>query len=1060
MTIYKGNTLIAGGALPSQTGKAGKYLKTDGSNVSWEEVQAGGNVDDVKVDGTSVVTNKVANIDLTTKENVSNKTTTITSSSTDTQYPSAKATFDMGQDIREVAEGKTKSYVVSDITNPVFNSQADTIQLTGTFTDINDVVHSVTDLKLGDNFYVIETDVPDRWASNVQGAIPVVPEGYTQCEYIESNMNQYIYTGIKENTDWFDTLKVVIDGYYTQAGTANVGGYNNGGQFGQSGSVWSVETVQSTISSNVRRTVTQVLSEITDTDILYLGDIEIVRRNKGASFWTTDYPLFSAYTGGSTAPNYNPASFRMYSCKMYCDDVLVRNFVPAIRDNDGEIGLWDTVTETFFENGGTQPFTYAVLPDGVTLYKLETAKVPVTDVQVNGTTIINNTVANIPYPDREASRAGVVKVHSSVTGLDLRASDGIINLVSADDYALEHKTQKWNPRYGAVTSENIDKAIMEGLGNNSLTWTDTYKTNARNTIGAQSTSDNTLTTTDKTIVGAINELDARPSVPDVDNKTIDLNADDELQTFAVLNQNDTTKGLKEWAGNEQTFNALEEIDEDTLYFVYREITELLKEFYGYPLNIANALADNLLNWKLYGNSNQDGTPTPETPVEIKSVGDKTINLLNLTETKINTLNEAKIVTKPTYAGVNQGSVWTVGSNAIFGSNAYGIIIPCVQGDTYSINIFNTSALGTYIRSTYAEMNTSGIVTKGNNSYGRTGDTIVAENTGFLCIQFAVNTTQEAVENAQIMIVEGDTIPTSYIPYGYKIPITVSGKNMWNLGDFSVADSDTRTFEGLDPNKTYNISILASADFTTTSTAWSVSPRNADGSSRGNLLYMNDYVAGQMISRTFTGAYMLRMQIAKTDFNGTLYVMLTEGNVVPTSYEPYHESITPIYLNQPLAKVGTYADYIDYENQQVVRNVGIKVLDGTESWEETTYAYYVYENGLYDAHSDIGLCSHFICTNSSSSISGKFSFGGNTSSKNGNILFSVLNKYTSLNDFKSFLASEYTAGTPVIVVYPLATQTTEPFNVPDLTMAVGTNYITTNTEVSPSDAYAKAKVSQL
>ena len=33
MTIYKGDKLIAGGALPDQSGKAGKYLKTDGSNV-------------------------------------------------------------------------------------------------------------------------------------------------------------------------------------------------------------------------------------------------------------------------------------------------------------------------------------------------------------------------------------------------------------------------------------------------------------------------------------------------------------------------------------------------------------------------------------------------------------------------------------------------------------------------------------------------------------------------------------------------------------------------------------------------------------------------------------------------------------------------------------------------------------------------------------------------------------------------------------------------------------------------------------------------------------------
>lgn len=47
------------------------------------------------------------------KENVSNKTTTLTSSSTHKQYPSAKVVYDRIQDVREVAEGKSNSYVIS-----------------------------------------------------------------------------------------------------------------------------------------------------------------------------------------------------------------------------------------------------------------------------------------------------------------------------------------------------------------------------------------------------------------------------------------------------------------------------------------------------------------------------------------------------------------------------------------------------------------------------------------------------------------------------------------------------------------------------------------------------------------------------------------------------------------------------------------------------------------------------------------------------------------------------------------------------------------------------------
>lgn len=96
-------------------------------------------------------------------EVTSNKVTTITSASTNTQYPSAKAVYDSLQlkqdtlifdytpiedsanpvtsdgiynaieDVREVAEGKTTSYVVDDTTQTEFNSQDSIIHLIGTF---------------------------------------------------------------------------------------------------------------------------------------------------------------------------------------------------------------------------------------------------------------------------------------------------------------------------------------------------------------------------------------------------------------------------------------------------------------------------------------------------------------------------------------------------------------------------------------------------------------------------------------------------------------------------------------------------------------------------------------------------------------------------------------------------------------------------------------------------------------------------------------------------------------------------------------------------------------
>lgn len=49
---------------------------------------------------------------------------------------------------------------------------------------------------------------------------------------------------------------------------------------------------------------------------------------------------------------------RIYYCKIYDDKQLVRDFIPVMTDA-GEIGLYDRVSGTFFENQGTGTLTYA-----------------------------------------------------------------------------------------------------------------------------------------------------------------------------------------------------------------------------------------------------------------------------------------------------------------------------------------------------------------------------------------------------------------------------------------------------------------------------------------------------------------------------------------------------------------------------------------------------------------------------------------------------------------------------------------------------------------------------
>lgn len=96
-----------------------------------------------------------------------NLVTSISSSSTNSQYPSAKCVYDELVNVREIAEGKTASYVCSDVTNTILNSQNDTITISSSLTDINSQTIALSDLNIGDTIYITETDVPDRWVSNI-----------------------------------------------------------------------------------------------------------------------------------------------------------------------------------------------------------------------------------------------------------------------------------------------------------------------------------------------------------------------------------------------------------------------------------------------------------------------------------------------------------------------------------------------------------------------------------------------------------------------------------------------------------------------------------------------------------------------------------------------------------------------------------------------------------------------------------------------------------------------------------------------------------------------------
>ena len=162
------------------------------------------------------------------------------------------------------------------------------------------------------------------------------------------------------------------------------------------------------------------------------------------------------------------------------------------------------------------------------------------------------------------------------------------------------------------------------------------------------------------------------------------------------------------------------------------------------------------------------------------------------------------------------------------------------------------------------------------------------------------------------------------------------------------------------------------------------------------------------------------------------------------YEPYREGIYTDGITETvtdsnsltataemLLSVGDYKDTQEVLSGSVTRNVGIKVLDGTENWTEGAASptfkatLSIVDSEKKDAQ-DM-LCSHFksIKTNITSAVQDNqcamFTPGGEAAYDK-----LVIGKYDmpNLAAWKQWLSDQYQAGTPVIIVYPLATATTE------------------------------------
>lgn len=489
---------------------------------------------------------------------------------------------------------------------------------------------------------------------------------------------------------------------------------------------------------------------------------------------------------------------------------------------------------------------------------------------------------------------------------------------------------------------------------------------------------------------------------------------------------------------------------------------------AHPLSIVGKKNCDVADYRIYGNSVQEGTPTPETPIEVQSVGELTTkNIFDIDSC----LNECLVK--------NDDGTYTLRKTSLNGrfSNWVSVNIPAntkwAKGADFTERNLTGSG-GVYrvcgMQVEY-EDGTGGTTVIYSNTYG--GSTSAAHVGSFtknvVRARLYLNP-DDAVgdyvtfKNLQIEIGEEST---EYEPYHkYKIPVTVRGKNLcpndWEVGSISTTGANTssssyvrtKDYFALDSSKTYYLScddIGMKGEENQATITWFFYDGNKSFISRV-VSYKNRTVSGVIDSGidipAGTAFYRLCVQTPNPDIR----VQIEEGTSA-TLFEPYIEPQTVnMYLDEPLRKVGDYADCVDFGKGVVLRNVGKRIFTGEENMQELglsntsyLYRYAVGVTEMANLYSDRILMSNYFATGDYLDIR------DNPSPVVGILSVSRIAFSTSIpakDAFKLWIADLYDSN-PLYVCYPLSTPIEEPIILPKLPQFKGTTIYEVQADIPPS-----------
>lgn len=187
----------------------------------------------------------------------------------------------------------------------------------------------------------------------------MLPDRYRKMDYIENaSLGSYIDTGLLASLD----MKVVVDGFAIAGNSALFGSrteprsadcftlqYLGGGSEVYR---FTIHTVQISAPLSFTKGIRHIL---TFSNSEFLIDDTVIGSAKARAL-EQNYPIYMLGAINTSGEASNFGITRIYSIQFYRGDELVGDFIPCISE-EGEVGVYDTVTETFKGNAGEGELT-------------------------------------------------------------------------------------------------------------------------------------------------------------------------------------------------------------------------------------------------------------------------------------------------------------------------------------------------------------------------------------------------------------------------------------------------------------------------------------------------------------------------------------------------------------------------------------------------------------------------------------------------------------------------------------------------------------------------------